>query len=394
MEYTEDILYKLWLNILCGHNPMYIEKYIKKYGSAETIYSSDELYSSLLSDLPLSFRLKARRSLEPAKELIHYCNDNGISVISINDKRYPSRLAEVYAPPQILYVKGEMPDFNNLLCISIVGSRKCSDYGRQFTYDLANKLAKAGVFIISGMALGADSSAHKGALDAGSNTAAVLAGGVDIIYPNQNKHLYNKIITNGAVISERPPGVTGRASFYRERNRIIAGLSHGVVIIEGELSSGTKLTANWAVSSNRDLFAVPGKPTDKGSALPNSLIKNSAKLIVSAEDIIEEYISVYPKELKYGIDLIDENKQKENTSETSTEDIAYNFQAAPKPDFDSFDEKQQIVLKYLYEANSAVHINDISRNCSIDMTELSFTIIQLLMARVIKQHPGEYYSIS
>lgn len=394
MEYAEDILYKLWLNILCGHNPMFINKYIEKYGSAEDIYYSDELYKALLSDLPLTMRLKARRSLDSAKNLIQYSNDHGISVISINDKRYPSKLAEVYAPPQILYVKGDIPDFNKLVCVSIVGSRNCSDYSRRFTYDLSNKLAKAGVFIISGMALGVDSSAHNGSLDAGSNTAAVLAGGVDVIYPKQNKKLYDKIVTSGAVISERPPGTTGRGSFYRERNRIIAGLSNGVVIIEGELSSGTKLTANWAVSSNRDLFAVPGKPTDKGSELPNSLIKDSAKLVTSAEDILEEYISVYPQQLKYGIDLINDNKQKKNTSVNTEDNNKYNFQVVPKPNFESFDDKQRIILKYLYETKSAVHINDISRECSIDMTELSFLIIQLLMAKVIKEHPGEYYSIS
>lgn len=397
MEYTEDILYKMWLNIICGHNPMSVNKYINKYGSAESIYNSDKLYKALLSELSLTMRLKSQRSLRPAEELIQYCADNGISVISTEDKRYPAKLSEVYAPPQILYVKGEMPDFDNLVSVSIVGSRKCSEYNRRFSYELSNKLAQAGVFVISGMALGIDASAHNGALDAGSRTAAVLAGGVDVVYPKQNKTLYDNIVSNGAVISERPPGMTGRGSFYRERNRIITGLSNGIVIIEGELSSGTKLTADWAVSSNRDLFAVPGRPSDKGSALPNRLIKDSAKLIDSAEDILEEYISVYPQQLQYGIDLIDKNKEKKVASKSQRHDnydYARNLKPAPKPDFDSFDDKQRIILEYLYKANTIVHIDEISRECSIDMTELSLIIIQLLMAKVIKAHPGEHYSIA
>ena len=394
MEYNDEILYKLWLNILCGHNPSIVNKCIKSFGSAEDIFKSDTLFEKMLSSLKFSLKLKAKRSLDSARQLLNHCEENGIKIIAFGDKLYPKRLSQIFSPPQILYVKGEMPDFDRLVCISVVGSRNCSEYSRDFSYRLARDLTKSGILVISGMARGIDSSAHNGALDAGGITSAVLAGGVDVVYPKSNKALYDDIIECGAVISERPPGTVGRANFYKERNRIIVGLSNGVIIVEGEAKSGTKLTADWAISSNRDLFAVPGKPDDKGAELPNRLIKDSARLITSAEDVVGEYISVYPTELKHGIALIDENRERKSSSKRRT---TYNtmdiIPKADKPSFDSFDGKQRIILQYLYKTNTTVHIDEISRDCDIDITELSFLIIQLLMAGVIKEHPGEYYSI-
>lgn len=392
---NEDILYKLWLNILCGHTPSIINKIVKNIGSAEEIYNSDEKYKKATSALPLSLRLRARRSLDKARELYEYCEREGIRILTIDDEKYPDSLREVYAPPQILYVKGQDIDFNSLVCVSIVGSRHCSENGKKFIYNLSQDLAKAGVLIVSGMAMGADAAAHRGAIKAGNMTVAVLAGGVDRVYPKENTSLYKEIVSYGAILSERPPGSEGKGTYYRERNRIITGLSKGVVIAEGELKSGTKLTADWAINSNRDLYAVPGAPTEKGSELPNTLIKSSAKLITSAEDILEEYIAVYPKELKFGIDLIDEERSLRDKADKN---IEYNrldsLKKAEKPSFESFDENQRKVLEYLYDKGTEIHIDEISRDLGIDVTELSFIIIQLLMARVIKEHPGEYYSIA
>lgn len=393
----EELLYKLWLNILCGHNPGMIYRCIERYGSAREIFESERLYKEMVSGFRLSRRLRVNRSLDKAKQLLEHCGQNGIKVISIDDERYPRRLAEVDPPPQILYVRGELEDLNDLVCISIVGSRDCTDHGRTFAARLAKDLAASGIVVVSGMAMGIDAAAHTGALEAGNVTVAVLAGGVDVIYPKVNASLYSHIIKNGAVVSERPPGTTGRAEFYKERNRIIVGLSNGVVIAEGKNSSGTKLSARWAIECNRDLFAVPGKPDDRASELPNNLIKDSAKLITSAEDILEEYISVYPEALKAGIDLISGERRFSGAEPGSTAEgkgrLPAEKKRPPKPDFDKFNDKQRIILEYLYNNNEAVHIDEISRACGIAPTELSFMIIQLLMERVIKEHPGEYYSV-
>lgn len=389
---NEELLYKLWLNIQCGHEPRLIDKCITKFGSAENIYN----YSASTKEKFLSAGtgkvLRASRSLDCARELLSYCDENGIDIISKDDERYPKRLSEIYAAPQILYVRGEMPDIDNLICITVVGSRKCSDYGKKFANKLAYDLASSGIVVVSGMADGVDAAAHTGALNAGSITIAALAGGVDVVYPKSNLPLYNNIINSGAVISERPPQTVGRGSFYRERNRILVGLSNGVVIIEGELKSGTKLTATWANESNRDLFAVPGKPDDVGSALPNSLIKDSAKLITSAEDIVSEYLEVYAKELSCGIALADADKKDvvNKTAKVSAVEL-------PKekvPDFEKYQGNRRIILEYLYKNKEGVHIDEISRECDIASWELSVEIINLMMDRLIKELPGEYYTLN
>ena len=400
----EDLLYKLWLNITCGHNPSLIDKCRRLCGSAEEIYNSDAAYKKLLSALDIRTRLKARRSLDKARQLAEYCEQSGISIITAEDKKYPKRLAQIYNPLRILYVKGELPDIDNLVCITIAGKRDCSEYSKKFAARLGYDLAKAGILIVSGMAKGIDAAAHSAALKAGHQTVALLAGGVDVVYPKENAGLYDKIIKNGAVISERPPGTAGRGTFYKERNRIMVGLSCGTVIVEGDLHSGTKLSAAWAIESNRDLFAVPGKPDDKGAELPNSLIKDSAKLITSAEDIVEEYIGAYPIELSNGLKMLSDTSANELPYESAETNIKYKNNGysekikknlvRKKPDFDKFDDKQRIILEYLYNNNEAVHIDDISRDCNIPTTELSFLIIQLMMARAVKEHAGDYYSIS
>ncbi len=398
MEYANELLYKLWLAIVCKHNPELINRYIQKYGSAENIYNLNNKGKPQRSVF-VSRIESAKRSLEPARQLLEDCRRKGIEVVSIDDERYPERLRQMFCPPQILYVKGTLPEFDKLVCIAIVGSRDCSDYSREFANKLSFDLAKSGALVVSGMALGVDASAHTGALSAGHITVATLAGGADVIYPKPNAMLYSQILERGAVISEQPPGTIGKGSFYSQRNRIMVGLSNGVVITEGREKSGTKITANWASEANRDVFAVPGKPCDKGAELPNKLIKDSAKLITSAEDIIEEYISVYSNELKYGIELINcdtipkMQKSKSGILQLVAEGRVEEIQKSQKPDFEKYNEKQRIVLEYLYNNNEAVHIDDLSRECNIETTEMSFLIIELLMERAIKEYPGEYYGI-
>ncbi len=388
--YDDELLYKLWLSIACNHDPKLTQKCISGYGSAEEIYKSDKPFKGLIPGMRLSRALKARRSLDRARELCEYCAENAITIIPIGDKRYPKRLSQVYAPPQILYVKGELPDIDNLVCVTVVGARDCSEFGRGFANELASELTKSGIMIVSGMANGIDSAAHIGALSVGGKTVAALAGGVDVIYPKGNSILYNHIIENGAVISERPPGTVGKGSFYRERNRILVGLSVGVVIVEGALSGGTKLTATWATDENRDLYAVPGRPGDKGAELPNRLIKDNAKLITSAEDVISEYISVYADKLKCGMDLID--KEKGFTAAGSNAAAPCEIPKEKRMDLSGLDAGQRKVMEYLYQHGEDVHIDEISRECGISAAELGTIIIGLLMIRAIKEYPGEYYS--
>jgi DNA processing protein len=211
---------------------------------------------------------------------------SGVVILTVFDEDYPENLKNIYDPPVILYVKGTIKKEDSL-AVSIVGSRKCTYYGMNMADNIAEKLAFQGVTVVSGLARGIDTAAHKGALKAG-RTIAVLGSGLGNIYPAENKPLSEKIAQNGAVISEFPMLMPPNKTNFPQRNRIISGLSMAVLVVEAANKSGALITADFALEQGRDVFAVPGAAGRLSSAGTNSLIKQGAKLIDSAEDILEE----------------------------------------------------------------------------------------------------------
>jgi DNA processing protein len=211
-----------------------------------------------------------------------------IKKIFIADNDYPACLKEIHNPPKNIYVRGDLkPQDGN--SIAIVGSRDCSRYGESIAEMLAGEIADAEITIISGLALGIDTIAHEEAVKRGTRTIAVLANGLDMIYPSQNMALAEKILKNGAIISEQPVGTKPEKQNFPARNRIISGLSRGTLIIEGSNKSGTLHTANFAIEQNREVYAVPGRVDNPLAYLPNDLIKRGAKAVTCAEDILEDY---------------------------------------------------------------------------------------------------------
>jgi DNA processing protein len=211
----------------------------------------------------------------------------GIKMIPFSDAAYPASLRAIADPPPLLYVKGELRD-NDSRAIAIVGSRSASDYGRRIARDLARGLASFGFTVVSGMARGIDGMAHESALQAGGRTLAVLGSGVDHAYPPEHEMLYRRISENGAVISELPMGARPIAFNFPARNRLISGLSLGVVIVEATEKSGSLITASLAAEQGREVFAVPGEAGASRSRGSHRLIRQGAKLVETVEDIIEE----------------------------------------------------------------------------------------------------------
>jgi DNA processing protein len=211
---------------------------------------------------------------------------SGVVILTVFDEDYPENLKNIYDPPVILYVKGSIKKEDSL-AVSIVGSRKCTYYGMNMADNIAEKLAFQGVTVVSGLARGIDTAAHKGALKSG-RTIAVLGSGLGNIYPVENKPLSENIAKNGAVISEFPMQMPPNKNNFPQRNRIISGLSMAVLVVEAANKSGALITADFALEQGRDVFAVPGAAGRLSSAGTNSLIKQGAKLIDSAEDILEE----------------------------------------------------------------------------------------------------------
>ncbi|MDD5693358.1 MAG: DNA-processing protein DprA [Patescibacteria group bacterium] len=262
----------------------------------KTIYNSSkkELMSYGLSNRIVQELLVCQKEYKP-ELVINNLKSNHISVITLNSPKYPKLLREIYDPPGVLYYKGSF-DHHDLM-IGIVGSRKPTDYGRHITYELSYDLAKAGITIVSGLALGIDSIAHQAALDAKGKTVAVLGCGLDNIYPGTHRKLAQDILeSGGAIISEYPIGVPPLKQNFPARNRIISGLSQGLVVTEAAEGSGSLITARAALDQNREVFAIPGPIYNKNSFGPNNLIKVGAHMVIEVQDVFDEFGLVAPKE--------------------------------------------------------------------------------------------------
>ncbi|MCD6319222.1 MAG: DNA-processing protein DprA [Candidatus Desulfofervidaceae bacterium] len=281
-----------------------------------------------------------------------------VELITYADNRYPSLLKEIYDPPFLLYVKGNV-ELLHTPCVAIVGTRRASFYGIKTATRLAVELAEAGITVVSGLARGIDTAAHKGALQAKGKTIAVLGCGMDIVYPPENKKIYADIARQGAIISEFPLGTPPVARNFPIRNRIITGLSLGVIVVEAALKSGSLITARLALEQGREVFAVPGQIDTFHSKGTHSLIKQGAKLVETIADVLEELnLSVV---------------------ETST------FREKQETKLDSMTEK---LLSLLQEPRQ---LDEIALSLNQDIAELSATLTTLEIQGLIKQLPGKQY---
>jgi DNA processing protein len=211
----------------------------------------------------------------------------GAMAVPISDPRYPQPLREIYDPPVVLFVRGRVELFDTVMA-AIVGTRRATPYGLAVAEKLSADLSRAGVTVVSGMARGIDTAAHRGVLAAGGNTVAVFGCGVDMVYPSENRKLASDLATSGLLVSEYPMGTPAYPQNFPVRNRIVSGLSKGVIVIEGAQYSGSSITARLAADQGRELFAVPGNITSKMSWGPNLLIKQGAKIVMDWNDVVEE----------------------------------------------------------------------------------------------------------
>lgn len=275
-----------------GIGPLTFKELIDRYGSAQKAYEAPLSELEKLIGPKTSNKFDEFRTLFNPKEKTEELLKKGIQVLALEDSDYPKLLAHISDPPICLYVKGDRSIFSTAKdrFFAIVGTRKITPYGAQVTSQFAAGLSQSGFVIVSGMALGIDTAAHEATLNVGGLTVAVLGCGVDIVYPPTNKPLYDRILASGgAIISEFPPGMTTLKGLFVARNRIISGLSRGVLIVEGSARSGTLITARYAAEQGRDVFAPPSPITSQFSQAPNLLIKQGAKMVTSVEDIVDEY---------------------------------------------------------------------------------------------------------
>lgn len=292
----EFVEYWVWLQQALGANSPKPERLLEEFGSIEKIYNArrvDYINKGFLNEKEI--RRLCDKSLDKSKEIVGKCMENGYNIIALPD--LPQRLRNIYAPPCVLYVWGSLPEPTDGIYISMVGTREVTPYGVEAATKLSIGLVRCGAVVVSGLALGVDAAAHKGALKGGGKTVAVIGCGIDIEYPVQNKELKRLIAQNGAVVSEYPPGTQPSRRSFPIRNRIIAGLSLGCVVVEAGTRSGALITASLATEMGRDVFAVPGSIFSPASSGTNKLLRDGAKPVCNVLDILEEYIGLFTPDI-------------------------------------------------------------------------------------------------
>lgn len=288
-----------------GLGPRRLTALVDYFGSAGDVWQAPEKEILSVPGIPPNVAadlLAKRKTLDPVKEMQRLCN-LGIQVVSLEDAGYPSALKQIYDPPRVIYLRGNAEVLQRPM-IAVVGARKATYYGLVVAEKLARGLTEAGLCIVSGMARGIDTAAHKGALSVFKPTVAVLGCGVDIVYPRENKKIMTDIIEKGVIISEFPPGTSPAAGNFPQRNRIISGLSKGVIVIEAAEKSGSLITADFALEQGREVFAVPGLITNRLNRGAHRLLKQGAKLVEEINDILDEL----------GVDFVSDNMFQENNS--------------------------------------------------------------------------------
>ena len=302
-----SLKYWLWLTGLKGMGAPAALRLLDWFVTPERVYYADPEEYDLVEGLSaVQRRSLLDKSLDRAEGILADCQYLGLRIMTIQDGDYPDRLRQIPDPPVVLYLRGKGIDFDEEAAIAVVGAREPSEYGRKMAARLGLELARGGALLVSGIARGLDSEAICGALKGGGQVVSVLAGGLDTGYPYASRFLVEDIAAAGTLISEYPPGTPALGDHYHARNRIISGLSLGVVAVECRLSSGTMITAGRALEQDRDLFAVPGAVDMVMSEGANRLIQQGAKLVTCGQDILEEYWNRFPLKLKNSAPLTPE----------------------------------------------------------------------------------------
>ncbi len=288
-------------------------------------------------------------------------------IVTIGETDYPKNLKNIYDPPYFLLYRGRLPKEEDL-CIALVGSRKASSYGRLMAETIARDLAQERVWVVSGLARGIDTWSHKGCLKAGGKTMAVLGSGIDVVYPRENQELYQEIARSGVIISEFPLGAPPLQHHFPMRNRIISGVSKGVLVVEAAEKSGSLITVDFALEQGRDVFAVPGPVTSPLSRGTHKLIRQGAKLVEHAHDILEEYMDGYGAECEQNEHPLD------------------------KMDLFTFSRQERELLELL--AGGGVHFDQLVEQSGLPVPQLAALLTQWEIKGLIKQIPGKYYMIN
>ncbi len=356
---AEQTRYWLALNRIKGLTGQVLKNLLEGSGGPDELFRKKGAGKRRGLPEDVSASISAFNGWDAVDEELALIETNGVRVVTFADAAYPAPLKEIYDPPPVLYVKGAMFDHKATAAVAVVGTRHPTHYGLKMAGAIARDLAGMGVAVVSGIARGCDTAAHKGALSINGMTAAVLGTGIDEVYPKENKRLYDEIAEKGVLISEFPMGTKPMPYNFPQRNRIISGLSKAVCVVEAPFRSGALMTARLALDYNREVFAVPGPATSPKSAGTNKLIKDGAPLVENAEDIMKNLGLLIPTRAKK-----DE---------------------APEAQGD-----ERLVLNAL--GGDAVHIDAIMAKTGLAVTKAMSLLLEMELKGLIEQMPGKRFA--
>jgi DNA processing protein len=366
------------LNMTPGIGPRAAAKLLERFGDAAAVYAATRTELEQMRLVPEAIDTIIARSLQGQATMeIATVKALGGDILLLDDGVYPASLREIYDPPIVLYVKGAWSKCLDQPCIGVVGSRRCSTYGQNAALMLARDLAQRGVTIVSGFARGIDAAAHKGALEAGGRTMAVLGTGIDQVYPRDHRKLASEILdSGGALVTQFPLGTPPVSENFPYRNRIISGLSLGVLVVEAAENSGSLITARLAMEQNREVFAVPGNITSRNSFGTNYLIKGAgAKLVQQWQDVATEL----PPQIAASL-------LPPPFSDRNRESFVDKLSFVPE----GLSSTETSVFKLLSH-DSPVHIDSLASNSRLRMPDLTAALLSLEMRELIKALPGKCF---
>jgi DNA processing protein len=367
------------LNMTPGVGPRAAARLLERFGSAEGVYAALRAELERLRLKPEAVEsIVLRDRHEAAATELERVREIGADVLVLDDGTYPQLLREISDPPITLYVKGDWSACFDSPCVAVVGSRRCSTYGQNVATMLARDLASRGVCVVSGLARGIDAAAHRGALEAGGRTVAVLGTGVDEVYPRDHKKLADEILARGgALVSQFPLGTPPIPENFPYRNRIISGLSLGVVLIEAAENSGSLITARLAMEQNREVFAVPGNVTSRNSFGTNYLIKGAgAKLVQQWQDVVAEL----PQEIAARMLPPEPKKQRGAGANASSASVV---------PADLTDDERAVFR--LISTDEPSHIDALAEGSKLGLSSLTSALLGLEMRELVRQLPGRCF---
>ncbi len=378
---TNTAKFWVWLTLAIGVNNPKQKRIFDTYDSIVDFYNGG-IYEWRLSGVFSEKELNSLQNtkLTDATAVLDTCKKLGYDIICIDDPQYPEKLRSIYAPPCVLYVWGKLPDFDNRLSIAMVGTRNATQYGVMASHVLSSSLAKLGAIVVSGGALGIDSASHTGALEAGGTTVCVLGCGIDYRYLMSNAAMRKNIASTGAVISEYPPGTNPFPGNFPVRNRIISGLSDGIIVVEADEKSGSLITVNHALEQGREVFAVMGNINSRYSTGTNKMIKDGATPVTSYLDVIE----AFPNYNVVTDDSVIVEYSARNSAELNKEPVSH------RTDLELSD---TVELVYKCIGNEPVHIDNIVVKTNLPVSKVLQSLTELELLGLISCQQGRLYKL-